>query len=334
MAPSNLDGFELPMAVCEQLNEELRECYGNDSSNGSCDDDCEVPMPKCPSEIAYFLERAKCLTIDEMNRDGLDYDQQALGCTVDELSSHIRYYRAMRDDGLLPHPIALGGTSGCFGEGSVTINQSSGNIRQDEFDEWAATLNIGLGHPDVLNVTMTVIVSSINAFDEDGFGDRGQFVFSFSRCITDTLSGYFIARNIGPWGWSSEGGMRDHYSAGLAYQFILPPTCWMPCGMPLSISAGAGRGSTFELIGAPPVSGRDKSWHFQTATLIQIAPQLSAYGEWTGDQLNAGVGIRPFCWPISIIGSVYDMTKAAPVNKIEWGVTVAYSFKWADCCCP
>lgn len=157
---------------------------------------------------------------------------------------------------------------------------------------------------------------------KDDFADSGSVGAKIHKIVPNT-NGLGVAlgwSNALNWGDAKKA--EDTVYAVVSKKFKLRPEAKNQ--YPLSISIGAGTG-TFRTI--DDIVADDNDLNVFGSIGVQVLPQLSLASSWTGSQLNVGIGLAPFSFPLSATAGFNDVTEEKDLGA-AFTANVGYSFSF------
>lgn len=183
------------------------------------------------------------------------------------------------------------------------------------------SMSFGAGIGDATEtVGLEVSVAIISL--KDDFADSGSVGAKLHKIVPNT-NGLGVAlgwSNALNWGDAEDA--EDTVYAVASKKFALRPEANNQ--YPLSISIGAGTG-TFRTI--DDIVADDNDLNVFGSLGIQLLPQLSLVSSWTGSQLNVGIGLAPFSFPLSATAGFNDVTEEKDLGA-AFTANVGYSFSF------
>jgi len=250
--------------------------------------------------------------------------------SLDRLELLSRVYPLVPPDSLekkasQPTPGMTFGTPTAFGAsqrqgfvGLSGIAYLDNNATNNDVD---GSMSFGAGFGDAEE--MVGLETSVGIISlRDNFADSGSVGLKLHKIIPDT-NGVGVAlgwSNALNWGDAKK--TEDTIYAVTSKTFILRPEArnWRL----LSASIGVGTG-TFRTI--DDVVADDNKLNIFGSIGVQILPQLSLASSWTGSQLNVGIGLAPFDFPLTATIGFNDVSEEKKQGTAFSG-NVGYAFSF------
>lgn len=183
------------------------------------------------------------------------------------------------------------------------------------------SMSFGAGFGDAAStVGFEASVGIISLTDE--FADSGSVGLKLHKILPDTdgvgvALGWSNALN-----WGDAKDAEDTIYAVASKSFVLRPEArtWNL----LSASLGVGTG-TFRTV--DDIVEEDNNLNVFGSLGVLILPQLSLATSWTGSQLNVGVGLAPFDFPLTATMGFNDVTEEKALGA-GFSANVGYSFSF------
>lgn len=186
---------------------------------------------------------------------------------------------------------------------------------------------MGAGFGDSINsvgLEVDVDLNSISSNGGENFGDAGTVGFKIHKVIPNSnglgiAAGWATAKD---WGVAKD-AEETIYVAGTK-GFELLPNCEGSNTLPVEFTLGFGSGAYRKLDDFK--TGDNHPSMFGSAG-IQLIPELSFATSWTGNSLNAGFGITPFYFPVSLSVGYTDVTDKTVTGR-AYNFNIGYSFNY------
>jgi hypothetical protein len=224
-----------------------------------------------------------------------------------------------------PSPGMTFGTPTAFGAGwrqafigISGIAYLDNDVNDSDID---GSMSFGTGFGDAAETVgfeMSVAIISLT----DDFADSGSVGAKFHKIVPNT-NGLGVAlgwSNALNWGDAEDA--EDTVYAVVSKKFVLRPEAKRQ--YPLSISLGVGTG-TFRTVDDIVDDSNDLNLFGSVG--IQVLPKLSLASSWTGSQLNVGIGLAPFKFPLSATMGFNDVTEEKDLGA-AFTMNVGYSFSF------
>jgi len=224
-----------------------------------------------------------------------------------------------------PMPGMTFGTPTAFGAnwrqgfvGLSGIAYLDNNVNDTDVD---GSMSFGAGFGDaVKTIGLEASVGIISLTDE--FADSGSVGVKLHKVLPDSNGvglalGWSNALN-----WGDAKNPQDTVYAVVSKTFVLRPEArsWKI----LSASIGVGTG-TFRTI--DDIADNDNKLNVFGSVGVLLLPQLSLATSWTGSQLNVGIGLAPFDFPLTATMGFNDVSEEKDLGA-GFSANVGYSFNF------
>lgn len=224
-------------------------------------------------------------------------------------------------------PMSFGTPSGYGANASQAFVGYSYSVDQNHSIRNDGSITMGAGFGDSINSVGLEVDVDLNGISNNGgenFGDAGTVGFKIHKVIPNSnglgiAAGWATAKD---WGVAKD-AEETIYVAGTK-GFELLPNCEGSNTLPVEFTLGFGSGAYRKLDDFK--TGDNHPSMFGSAG-IQLIPELSFATSWTGNSLNAGFGITPFYFPVSLSVGYTDVTDKTVTGR-AYNFNIGYSFNY------
>lgn len=215
-------------------------------------------------------------------------------------------------------PAATGNTPNAHGSGRWSVGIGASYQHRTRYTRNPdGAIGIGLRGGDAkqsLGVEATLVILDLTpSRDGGGLGQRGAANFRVNRVIAHGFSVAAGVQNIFNWGGTD---------APVSSYVVMSKVINVPGRSPAHVSVGVGNG---RFRSEADVRATKNTLGVFSSTAVRLRPNLNAYAEWTGQNVNLGVSLVPVPrWGIVVTPAIADLLGTSGDGH-RWLLGVGYS---------